>query len=320
MPQNLDQYNSDSLLNKESEIAQKVRDTEKQMTVSVNMDYENLYSDMRLFLRKMPKNQVTESVFQLLNHNGLFVGYHQKRTEVPIYSKVMITRSNELAGVILSIQDLGIDDRTGETDSVDDCIYASYFALIRAGLLCYEKEFKADYDLHKLAITYIYNLILKSLSRANSFTKFKLDGIQLACAYLYFRHYLEFNHSSALSRTTRLFADVIDKETIDNYRPSFETVSRYKSLKDIGKVLVDLNILSTNPNQLLLSIVQNSGKNFFYYIMGSIDFLIATIVTTKYPTSLFNNAKIVNNNLQSSIEKITVQKYLNKIKFSVIKI
>src|SRR6056297_1291291 len=303
MAELLKQYNTDNLSN-DNQLSQQMRESEHQVAVisKDSFNYETLYSDMKLFLKKMQKNKVTEYVGRLLNLNGVFVSLQTTKPNLPIYSRVLITKDNKIAGVSLSSYELNIDPHTGETDSADDCIYATYFGLIRGSLLCNEKTVNSDYDLHKLCITYLNNSILKIIGKSQTFNKFKLDGIYIACSYLYFRHYLSFNHSSAVSRTTRLFADVINKETIKKYQPSLEFISRYKSFKELGKVLIDLNITSTNPNQLLLSLIQTLGRTFFYNVMSSIDFLIATIILTTYPTGIFKEASIINNNLQKSIE------------------
>lgn len=321
MAESLKQYNSNSFLN-DTQLSQQMRESEHQIVVisKDSFDYESLYSDMKLFLRKMPKSKVTEYVGRLLNLEGIFVSLQTTKSSLPVYSRLLITKDNKIAGLSLSSHELGIDHHTSETDNIDDCIYATYSGLIRGSLLCNEKTVNSNYDLHKLCITYLNNIILKIIGKSQTFNKFKIDGIYIACSYLYFRHYLSFNHSSAVSRTTRLFADVINKETIKKYQPSLELISRYKSFKEIGNVLIDLNIISMNPNQILLSLIQTLGRTFFYNIMSSLDFLIATIVLTMYPTNIFKDAVIINNNLQKAIEKIVIKEYLDRTDYAIVKL
>jgi len=319
MPQNLNRYNSDAF-QVDNPIMSKIRVTEQTILLATNVDYTNFYSDIRLFLRKMPRGPVSDYVSTLINHNGLFIGINKTRPDIPVFQRVLISPDEKLAGVVLPGDELNIDTGTGETDRIDDCIYATYLGMIRASLKTKESTVNADFNLHKLCITYFFNLILKNIGRAQSFSKFKLDGTQLACSYLYFRHYLDYNHASALSRTTRLFADVMDKEHINQIKPSFELASRYKSMKDIGKVLVDLNIVSVNPNEILLALVQSNGRTFFYNLMSAIDYLFGLIILTKYPNNLFQKANTVNVNLQNSIEQIVIQNYLSRLDYSIVNI
>jgi len=321
MSTKLNQFtNNVEFASKDNTIADKLQKTEHGILVYSRknkiIDFDTFFTDMRLYLKKMPKNNVTENVFKLLNNDGIFLGLYQSRKDFLIYSRILLTTDNKLAGVVLETADLNIGFN-GETDSIDNCIYATYFALIRASLKCKSDTLKLDYGLHKLCVAYLFNLFLKSLGNSNSFSNLQLDGIHLACAYCYMRHYLQLTHSSAVSRLNRVFIDVVDKNSIEKLLPSFELVSNYNSLKDIGKVLINLNVLSVNPNKILLLLIQNFGKIFFYNIMGSLPNLIATIIITKYPTDLLGNFSSVNNKLQSTIEKFVVQNYLNKMKYSI---
>jgi len=318
MPQN---YIQPTFTNQDNEIANKLLSSEMSMDLfpAETFNYENLYSDLRLYIRKMPRNQITNTVSTLLNNNGIFAGKPTRRQEVLIYSGSLVTTDNKIAGVVLSTNELDIDEDSGETDRIDDCIYATYHGVVRGSLKCFERDVKNNFDLHKLCITYLYNLLLRNLGKAQTFSQFKLAGIQIACSYLYLRHYLEYNHASALSRTNRLFADVIGRDTFKEYQPSLEVISRYKSMRDIGKVLIDLNIVSTNPNQILLSIIQSADIKFFYTILSSLDFLIATIIITKYPSNLYENASVVNTNLQNAIENIVTENYLNRVDYSILR-
>jgi len=324
MSNKLNQFNNNvEFASKDNTIADKLQKTEHGILVyskkNENIDFDTFFTDMRLYLKKMPKNNVTENVFKLLNSNGIFLGLYEKKKEFSIYSRILLTTDNKLAGVVLETADLNIGFN-GETDNIDNCIYATYFALIRASLKCNPETLKTDYDLHKLCTSYLFNLFLKSLGKSNSFNKLQLDGIHLSCAYCYMRHYLQLTHSSAVSRLNRVFIDVVDKNNLEKLLPSFELVSNYNSLKDIGKVLISLDVLSVNPNKILLLLIQNFGKLFFYNIMGSLPNLIATIIITNYPTDLVGNVSSVNSKLESIIEKFVVQNYLNKLKYSIISV
>lgn len=324
MAKELKQYTNDiDFANDDNKIAEKLQKTEHNVLVyskkNDNIDFDVFFTDIRLYLKKMPRNNVTTNVTKLLNNDGLFLGQSQQKKDVPIYSRILLTNDNKLAGVVLDVVDLGIG-LDGETDSVDECIYASYFAIVRSALKCRSNDLKTDFDLHKLNVAYLFNHVLKSLGKSNSFSKLQLDGIHLACAYSYMRHYLQLTHASALSRLNRVFAEVVNKENLETLLPSFDLVSKYKSLRDIGKILIDLKVLSINPNKILMSLIQSSGKILFYNIMGELPNLIASIIITNYPTDLLGGVSSVNNRLQTIIEKHVVQNYINKLEYSVINV
>jgi len=324
MPAKLNKFtNTTDFANSDNSIANSLQKTEQSVLVysrkNEMIDFDVFFTDMRLYLKKMPKNNVTENVLNLLNRNGIFLGRCENKKEFAIYSRILLTNDNKLAGVILEIGDLNIS-RNGETNNIDDCIYAVYFALIRASLKCRKEELQTDFDLHKLCISYLFNLFLKSIGRSNTFNKFQLDGMYLSCAYIYLKHYLQLNHSSSLSRLNRNFAGVVDNDNLQKLLPSFELLSNYNTLKDIGKILIDLNVLTISPNKILLLLIQNFGKLFYYNIMGTLPNLIATIIITNYPTNLLGDITPVNSKLQETIEKIIIQNYLDKLKYSIISV
>jgi hypothetical protein len=314
---------NDNITNKNEDFAKKVRDFEEKFLIyekGKGFDYDVFYTDLRLFLRKLPKGHVSETVMRLINLNGIFVGaWEKKLNEMPLYSRSLVTLSDKLAGILLSVTELNINEK-GETNNIDNCVYAAYSAILRGALIAQDSKFKLDFDLHKLGMTYLYAIILKNLGVVNAFNKFQLEGIQLGCAYIYLRHYLSFNHVNAMSRMSRLFSDIISKETINKYSDGFELCSRYKSMKEIGKVLFDLKVTSTNPNALILSLLQNYGKEFVFHLLAPVDYLFSAIILSRYPTDLIGRISIINGGLQKSIEDLVIDNYYKKLGFEILPI
>ena len=285
--------------------------------VKDEFNYSNFYELFGLYLSKMPNNSLTKHVSSLYNRKGVFAGMRLIKSNIYPYSRLIIAEDKQLQGVILDTQQLGIK-LDGETDNIDNCIYATYFSLIRAAIICNEDKIITDYSFHALVISYFYYTILKSLGQVNLLTKQQLDGILLSCGYLYLRHHLSMNHSSAKNRAYKIF-DKIDNDTLKLYSPRFELLTKYKSLKDIGKVLIDLEVIQDDPNRILIKLINLFGKTHFYNLMGPLSYIVGSIVLSNYPSDLFEKNVAVNTKIQNKIEKETLN-YLSKIKYSIHKL
>ena len=60
--------------------------------------------------------------------------------------------------------------------------------------------------------------------------------------------------------------------------------------------------------------MRNSQPNGFHAIIGSLDYLIAMIITSRYPTTFFNKTLSFGTQIKEHIETI-MEKYLNKLQF-----
>jgi len=282
---------------------------------SSEFDYPAFYELFNEYLKKMPTNNVTKHTKSILDRNGVFVGAHLTKPKVFIAARSLITSDLKLAGIVLENAGLNIK-MDGSTDNIDDCIYATYYSLIRSVIVCNKAKIYSDFEFHKLVINYIYFVILKSLGNISIFSKEQLHGIYLACAYLYLRQQLDLNHVATLSRLNRLFKTDLPIDVLKSWIVKFDLLSNYKTLKDIGKVLVDLDIAASNSNKILISILQIFGKDFFYNFMGPLSFLVGLIVLNNYPTEIFSKPITVNTKVQNKIEEYCVT-YLNSLPYSI---
>jgi hypothetical protein len=281
-----------------------------------DFNYKAFYELFNLYLKKMPNNNVTKYSKSIIDRNGVFVGLHgSPPPKISVFARVNITSSFKLAGIALDSRFLEIN-KDGETDNIDNCIYATYFSLVRAAVLCNEKKINSDFDFHNMCISYIYYVILKSMGRIQTLSKFQLDGVYLACSYLYFRQHLELNHASALSRMSRLYKDILDKDTVKQYVEKFEILSKYKLIKEIGKALIDINVIDRDPNKILIGLIQMYGKEYFYNLVGPLSFLTGVIVLGNYPTDLFDKPITINTKIQNKVEYY-ITKYIDKIGYSI---
>ena len=109
--------------------------------------YETFDEQFKLFLYKLPKNNVKVIVEKMFNSKLIYFGY--SRTEIKrIFARVVLDK-NKLVGIILNPSVLGIDIATGETDAIDSCIYASYYGALRAAMLIYKDDVAKNLPLHK---------------------------------------------------------------------------------------------------------------------------------------------------------------------------
>ena len=276
-------------------------------------NYKEFYELFGLYLSKMPNNLMTKQVNNLYNRKGIFSGMRLVKSNIYPYSRLII-KDKKLNGVVLDTQQLNIK-LDGETDNIDNCVYSTYFSMIRAAIICNEDDILGDYDFHALVISYFYYIILKTFGQINVLTKQQLDGILLVCGYLYLRYHLSMNHSSAKNRVFKIF-DKIDKDTLKMYSPKFEMLSKHKHIKDIGKALIDLEIISEDPNKILIKLIQLFGKTHFYNLTGPLSYVVGSIILSNYPSNLFEKNVIINNKLQSKIEKETLE-YLGKTKYEI---
>jgi hypothetical protein len=318
MSKKITQYKTfDFNKNYKDEISKSLMSEQGDMMVweTKEMDYIGFYELFNIYLKKMPSNNVTKYTKTILDRKGVFVGAHLTKPKLSVFSRALITNDLKLAGIVLDNASFDIQE-DGSTDNIDDCIYATYYTLIRSIIICNRTKIYSDFDFHKTVISYIYFTILKSLGNISIFTKEQLHGIYLACAYLYLRQHLELNHLAAMSRLSRLFKTELPSDVLKDWLSKFDVLSNYKLLKDIGKVLVDLDIAASNANKILINILQIFGKDFFYNLMGPLSFLIGLIVLNNYPTDLFSKSTTINTKIQNKIESYCVP-YLNSLNFSI---
>lgn len=124
--------------------------------------YDTFNSDFSNYLIKMPNNIVKESSRKLLNNNLIFLGIAKTKPDNVIV-RLFLTNDNKLAGIVLDSQQLGVDPTTGVSDSIDECIYATYFGFIRAAVLLNKNNIRQNKELHKLLSTFLFLLFLKAI-------------------------------------------------------------------------------------------------------------------------------------------------------------
>lgn len=304
---------SDVLLSSERNIAVRVRDPNNEVSAKVYSNFDDLFGT---YLSKLPNNNVKKYVSEIFNKKLIFIGFSASRTGAVFVRALVTDDDSKLAGVVLENEKLGIDMYTGETNNIDDCIYACYYGLLRAAVITNASSISGDYDLHRLLTTYLYQIFLKSIGQRTVYSDKAKNLLRLACIYAYYRHFYKKNHQRAISIIKREYSNSFDKEQLKEFLPLLNGISKYNSIKEIPKMLIDLNVVHESPNAVLLSFLRTVGNEAFYNIIGSLDHLIATVACLKYPTDLLGNQAGVSSRLHDNVDNI-MEKYLKKLKYEI---
>lgn len=281
-----------------------------------NEDVYSTFNEIfKLYLSKLPSNNVKKYVDFVFKKGLVFIGYSITRSPI-VFNRILLTKQNKVAGVVLDSSDLDIDIDTGETDRVDDCIYATYYGLLRSAVISGNGSLKQDKDLNKNLAIYVNQVVLRSLGKGIVYSADQKDLIFGACAYLYHRHFLSQKHPMALVKVKNNYKDIINQKNIEKVIETLDRTSKYSTMKDISKILVDLKIVTTNPNQIMLSLLKQLGSTGFYCFIGSLDYFLASVVLARYPTGLFPKTMMVSDKLHTTVENIT-SKYLGKVEYDV---
>ncbi|MDX1700825.1 MAG: hypothetical protein R3250_09420 [Melioribacteraceae bacterium] len=281
-----------------------------------NADIYTTFNEIfKLYLSKLPSNNVKKYVDFVFKKGLVFVGFSVAKSPI-VFNRILLTKQDKVAGIVLDSSDLDIDLVTGETDRVDDCIYATYYGLLRAAVISGNGAIKTDKDLNKNLAIYVNQIVLRSLGKGIVYNAEQKDLIFGACTYLYHRHFLSQKHPMALVKVKNDYKDVINQKSIDKVIEILDKTSKYSTIKDISRLLVDLKIVTTNPNQVMLSMLKQLGSTGFYCFVGSLDYFLASVVLARYPTGLFPKTMMVSDKLHNTVETIA-SKYLGKVGYDV---
>jgi hypothetical protein len=297
----------DALKNEEINIFWLAKDQDHKLA------YTRFNDDFKLFLSKMPSNDVKKYVEFAFNKGLVHIGFSKTKTPA-IFSRLLLTKEEKVAGIVLDSSDLDISINTGETPSIDDCIYAVYYSLIRAGVLSNRNEIDKDKELHRNLVIYLNQIFLRSLGKGTIYNEKQKHAILITCIYIYHRHYLQQKHLSALSFLKRNYTNIVDKSSLEEIVPKLEATSKYSSIQDISKILVDLKIMTTNPNKIIMNLLKNLSTSGFYSLIGSLDLFIGFVVLSRYPTGLYPRSSMISDKLHRTVEQIMI-KYLGKVEY-----
>jgi hypothetical protein len=277
--------------------------------------YDTFFEDYSNYLSKMPNNTVKEMCQNLLNKNLIFLGIAKTKPD-NVVVRSFITPDDKFAGVALDSQQLGIDPLTGSADSIDECIYATYFGFVRSAVIINKTEIRQNKDLHKLLSTYLYLLFLKVIGSDKLYSEKQKALVHMLTIYIYYKHYLKERHPYILTIIQRDYDKFIGKEYIKEFLPVLEEMENYTSLKDFPKMLIDAKVLNESPNILTMSLLKLLKPMGFYSLIGPLDYFIPLVIITKYPIEFIGSKAPTNDKIQNAVEEIMV-KYMNSVKYDL---
>ncbi len=233
--------------------------------------YSTFMDDFSNYLMKLPNNPVKNHVKTIQNKNLIFLGIAKIKPD-NVIARSFITTDDKLAGIALDSQQLGVDPTTGSTESIDECIYATYFSLIRATVYIHKTKIRQNKDLHKLLSTYLYMLFIKAIGSDKLYSEKQKALVHILSIYIYYKHYLKERHSYILSILERDYSKFIGKQYLDEFLPALDKIQNYTSLKDFPKMLIDMKVINESPNILTISLLKMLKPMGFYCLIGPLDY------------------------------------------------
>jgi hypothetical protein len=268
--------------------------------------YDTFGEDFSNYLTKMPNNIVKNSCRDLLNKNLIYLGIAKIKPD-NVVVRPLITSDNKFAGIVLDSQQLGVDPTSGAADSIDECIYATYFGLVRSAVLINTTELRQNKDLHKLLSTYLYMLFLKVIGSDKLYSEKQKALVHILSIYIYYKHYLKERHSYILTILQRDYEKFIGKENLEEFLPVLEKMQSYTSLKEFPKMLIDAKVINESPNVMIMSLLKLLKPMGFYSLIGPLDYFVPLVVITKYPVEFIGSKAPTNDKIQNAVEEIATK-------------
>lgn len=278
--------------------------------------YKNFDNMFGIFLSKFSDSYPIKQVVKIpYNQKIILFGVSTDQSKDKLFVRCAIDDENRLFGIILDATKLGIDLQTGETLHIDNCIYATYYGMIRAAIITQQKHVKDDHELNQKLSNYLYLLFLKAIGSKQFLSREKQTMLQIACIFLYYKHYYGLKDSAVYNLVSKNYTQLIDPEKVKAFYTKYKnTLSKFTHIRQLPQLLFDITVLKTHPNQVLLNMFKLYGLDAFTSIMFSLDTLAALCVVSKYSASdLFSSSCVVSSKLQSVVEE-DVLKLIKKVK------
>lgn len=296
-----------------------LKNNEKKVIIVLRIDenekpYNTFDGEFSAYLSKLPNSPLKKSVGFVFNKKLIFYGT-AKNTDGITYARVLISKNDKLAGIVLNSYALDISIREGSTPSIDDVIYASYYGLIRAAAIIHKQEIRRDKELLKNIAMCMSTLVLKTLGRNIAITqKEKKLLVQLICIYLFYRQFLEEKHTKIISIIHKNYSDLFSKEDLEGLSSYIDKLNSFNNFKDLPRIIQLFGVADINPAQITMLLIRAVGANGFHVLIGSLDNLVASLILTRYPTEIISRGFSVNSELQEKIEQ-SITGYINKISY-----
>jgi len=272
--------------------------------------YNLFYDELSTFALKVSSSPAKVAVQKLIDRKLIYIGTNlSSKVKNGIIGKFFLTNSNKLAAIVVDVNNLGINIKTGETSNHDLVFYTSYYQFIRSSCVLNIDKIKNNVQLADYLIKYLYYTFMKTTG-VNLGVKQK-DFLNVLCSYFFYRFMIGASHQLSKEQTFKRFS----KEIVDDVEILIPRLKKYKKMSDIFKGLMDLNITTETPATLMIKTLSRMKATAYYSLISSLDHLIAMSIVSMYPISFFRNA-IVSSDLQTRIEKI-ITPFINSITFDI---
>jgi hypothetical protein len=285
---------------------------DKNSTPESKETYDKFNSDFGLYLSKLPSNNVKKYVTEIAGRDLIYLGHNQISKDVGINFASVVVDDNRLKKIILDAKEFGINFGDYQTCDIDGCVYATYFAFIRAAVLLNSIEIKNNKKLQELLAQYLFQIFISVVDTSSMDTVKQKFYFKMMSYYTFYRHYMRETSAGTLRILRNIFKD--ERELIEEFLPYYKQIDKYSSVKDFPKILLDTKIMQISPNIFQINFLKKFKQHAFYCVYGSLDMYIAFSIITVYPFDIFNNVPTINNSIQKDIEKIMVT-YLRKVNF-----
>lgn len=303
-----------------SEIETLLKNNEEKVIINVRTKeskaaYDTFDADYSAYLNKLPASNMKKYVSELFNRRLVFIGVNQNK-DLTTFSRILITKTDKVAGIVLNGYSLDISPEKGTTPQIDNCIFATYVGLIRAALIINRQEVKRDFEFHKIITSYLYILLLKTLSRQISVSASNQKSLlHIITVYLFYRQFMQEKHSRAIHYLEKYYVgDLIDKMDYEAYKSDVERLEPYISFKDLPRIFQDYGLASNNHQQIMMHIIKTFDRIGYYALIGSLDNLVSSFIISGYPTDIVPGSFSANKDLHEKLEK-GIEKYINKLSF-----
>jgi hypothetical protein len=269
--------------------------------------YAKLYSDLQTYLSKI-KNTASNIVNLVLSRDLLYIGLYPGSSQNVL--GFFIVTDGKLEAILININALDIDYKTGEVGEVDNTIYAIYFQFIRAVVYIFQKDIERDSFLNDSIIEYLSFLFMKGMKLPMLNDK-QVELFKFLTAIMFYKYYYKYNDALAIENSER----VISKDYIDEFKKSLKNsnISKYSDIKDLIKLCSEYKLTFDPPNQIMYNLLISIKSIGFQTITSDIYNLIAIAIVSQYPCEYYQNA-MVSRQSQSKIEN-SISQYFNKVQF-----
>jgi hypothetical protein len=269
--------------------------------------YKNFNDKLSIYLSKI-KNQSSSICSMLLNKDIIYLGMLSKANTAILGTYA--TEGEKISAIVLNVNNLDMDFKTGEIFDPENINYIIYFQFIRAITEIFFKEIERNTELNNYLIEYLSYLFMKNLKLPMLNDK-QVELLKFIIGVMYYKCYYKYNDTLAIEKCESL----ISKDFYDEFKTPIKNsnIPKYSEIKDIIKLLSEFKITFEPPNQLLYNLLLSLKTIGVLLITSDIGNLIACSILSQYPCDYYSSL-FINRVSQSKIESI-ISNFYSKVAF-----